>query len=63
MVSILLGSTCDVMGIKDTGGPSDLLIGRTMTGQLGRWLTAVVRCGPRNPDRFHSADRRNRWRS
>jgi hypothetical protein len=57
MADTLLGSACDVLGIKDNRRPERSAHRLMMTGQLGRWLTAVVRCGPRNPDRFLSADR------
>jgi hypothetical protein len=58
MASNLLDSACDVLGIKDNRRAERSAHRLTMTGQLGRWLTAaVVRCGPRNPERFLSADR------
>jgi hypothetical protein len=58
MASNLPGSACDVLGIKDNRRAKQSAHRPTMTGQLGRWLTAaVVRCGPPNPERFTSADR------
>jgi hypothetical protein len=55
----LLGSACDVLGIKDNRRAERSAHRPTMTGaSWGGWLTAaVVRCGPRNPERFLSVDR------
>ena len=58
MAYTLPGSACDVLGIKDNRRAERSAHRLTMTGELGRWLTAaVVRCGPRNPQRLLSADR------
>jgi hypothetical protein len=40
MASNLLGSACDVLGIKDNRRAERSAHRLTMTGQLGRWLTA-----------------------
>ena len=55
----LLGSACHVLGIKDHRRAERSAHRLTMTG---RWddahrRCAVVRSGPRNPERFLSADR------
>jgi hypothetical protein len=59
MAYTLLGSACDVLGIKDNRRAERSAHRLTMTGRLGRWLTAgaVVRGSPRNPKRYLSADR------
>ena len=40
MAYILLGSACDVLGMKDNRRPEPSAHRLKMTGQLGRWLTA-----------------------
>ena len=40
MANTLLGSAWDVLGIKDNQRAKRSAHRRTMTGQLGRWLTA-----------------------
>jgi hypothetical protein len=44
MASNLLGSACDVLGIKDNRRAERSAHRLTMTGQLGRWLTAGRSC-------------------
>jgi hypothetical protein len=60
MASNLLGSTYDVLGIKDNRRAersAHLADDDRPAGTMAHCRYAVVRCSPRNPERFISADR------
>ena len=58
MAYTLLGSAWDVLGIKDNRRAERFAHRLTMTraGTMAHRRCVVVRCGPRNPERFISAD-------
>ena len=57
MAYTLPASARDVLGIKDNRRAERSAHRLTMTGRLGRWLTAGAHGGPRNRERFTSPDR------